>query len=208
MIRIRELPARSPSKPRQTARARELEKQLTRNFARVLVRVRAMLGDGNRRTAESLDHLQDAFVEVLRDAERTGHAERVELGDEEQLVRRVAAIARNNIRDAGRKRRETSFESASMTWNDPSHGADNASSPRSRVSQREQAELLALSLRRLSGEERNIVQLRSLEHLSFVEIARRLKRNEDTVRKAYHRALLVLGRGMSARSTRSSPTAA
>jgi RNA polymerase sigma factor (sigma-70 family) len=123
--------------------------------------------------------------------------EHVEVDDEEQLIRRLAAIARNNIRDAARRRREQGFESLSMTWNDPSAGAGDAASPRTQISRREQAILLANALARVPEADRRVVELRGFEHLSFAEIAQRLGRGEDAVRKQYHRAILVLGRRLS-----------
>lgn len=168
----------------------ELEELLVANFARLLARVRMVLGPRSRRAADSVDHLQEVFVEVLRDSQRFN------IRDEEHLVRHVAAIARNNIRDAARRQREQGFQSVAMSWLDPT-ACDDGTSPQSHIGRREQNALLAHALHNLSGEDRRIVQMRGLEHKRFAEIALVLGRNEDTVRKAYNRALLVLSRKLT-----------
>src|SRR5262245_54583102 len=72
---------------------------------RLLARVRAMLGDVAAPPCDSFDYPQEAWVDFLRGQD--AH----ELADEDALVRRFCAIARNNVRDECRKRRDRTFES-------------------------------------------------------------------------------------------------
>ena len=57
---------------------------------------------------------------------------------------------------------------------------------------REQSALLAEALGRLDEDDREVLVLRHLEGLTFPEVARRLGRTEDSVKKRWPRALVRL----------------
>src|SRR2546427_206956 len=66
------------------------------------------------------------------------------------------------------------------------------SSPSQRVARREQAVVLADMLGRLPEDYREVVILRHLEGLSFPQVARRMGRTLDSVKKLWARALAQL----------------
>jgi RNA polymerase sigma-70 factor (ECF subfamily) len=66
------------------------------------------------------------------------------------------------------------------------------SSPSQRAAAREQAVLLADALERLPDDYREVIILRHLEGLPFAEVARRMDRSTDGVKKLWPRALAGL----------------
>ena len=74
--------------------------------------------------------------------------------------------------------------------------AADHSTPSQRAARREQAVLLADALGRLSADHREVMILRHLEELSFPEVARRMGRSVEAVKKLWARALAQLRRGM------------
>jgi RNA polymerase sigma-70 factor (ECF subfamily) len=66
------------------------------------------------------------------------------------------------------------------------------SSPSQHAVRREQAVLLANALARLRLDHRDVVVLRHLEGLSFAEVAKRMGRSVDAVKKLWARALVQL----------------
>src|SRR5437763_1042090 len=73
------------------------------------------------------------------------------------------------------------------------------SSPSQRAIRREQSVLLAEALARLPEEDRELLILRHLEGLTFPEVARRLGRTIDSVKKRWPRALASLRRFLEER---------
>jgi len=161
---------------------------LERHSDRLLARVRTMLGDSARRVCDSLDYVQEAWVDLLRSPEGR------DAGGEEDLVRRFCAIARNNVRDACRRKREIGFESIGDSRFDAHAVAVDETSAGSRIGRAEFVASLRRAAGQLSPELRHVIEMRALDGMSFVDIARALGRKEDTVRKAYNRALLELSR--------------
>ncbi len=66
------------------------------------------------------------------------------------------------------------------------------SSPSQHAAKREQAVLLANALKRLPEDYREAIILRQLEGLSFPEVAQRMERSLDSVKKLWMRALTRL----------------
>src|SRR5262249_10200226 len=66
------------------------------------------------------------------------------------------------------------------------------STPSQRAVRREQAVLLADALERLPADYREVIVLRHLQELSFAEVAARMDRSEDAVKKLWTRALTKL----------------
>ncbi len=167
--------------------------------ARLVQRVRALLGPRARRAAESLDFAQQAWLELLEHDADAGAA-----SDEEALLRRLCAIARNNARDAARRKGVLRLESVITDGAALASAcapraeellAAEQSSPSLRLARREDHELLEQRLAALEPALRSVFDLRAREGLSFPEIAARLSRREDAVRKAYYRAVQALQRG-------------
>jgi RNA polymerase sigma-70 factor (ECF subfamily) len=69
---------------------------------------------------------------------------------------------------------------------------DRHSSPSQRAAQREQAVLLANALARLPADYREVIVLRHVEGLKFAEVARRMGRTIDSVKKLWTPALAQL----------------
>jgi RNA polymerase sigma factor (sigma-70 family) len=159
----------SSSRTSDAESARLLANQTTS----LLARIRTMLGGSARRACDSVDYLQQAWVDFLQRGEAQKCA-----GDEGDLVRRFCAIARNNVRDACRKRREFAFESVCGPELKEERLVLEQSSMSSRVARSEAMSRLHEATRNLPRELRTIVELRALEGQSFVDIARRLGRRE------------------------------
>lgn len=66
------------------------------------------------------------------------------------------------------------------------------SSPSQQAARREQGVLLAETLERLPGDYREVVILRHLQGLTFPEVAERMGRSQDSVKKLWARALAQL----------------
>lgn len=75
------------------------------------------------------------------------------------------------------------------------------SSPSQQASRREQSVLLAEALGRLPAEQRELLILRHLEGLTFPEVAERMNRTVDVVKKLWPRALAQLRRLLEAESS-------
>jgi hypothetical protein len=70
-----------------------------RHRAVLLERIRLMLGEDARRQADSIDFLQEVFVEVL------AKIDSCDFRDERALLRWMTTVARNDIRDRGYRAR-------------------------------------------------------------------------------------------------------
>ncbi|MFO1050837.1 MAG: sigma-70 family RNA polymerase sigma factor [Planctomycetota bacterium] len=154
----------------------------------LLQRVRLMMGSDARRVADSSDFLQGLFLEMARDFDRRGPM------DEAGFLRWATAIARNNIRDEVRRRRETALDrfASSLDWR-PALGDASSTAPLDRIERREQVELLVEALTRLSEDHQQVIELRHFEGLSFAELGRRMGRSENAVQILHTRALVRLG---------------
>lgn len=122
----------------------------------------------------------------------------------------LRSILRNNVIDAVRRyetalKRATGREISLATeagrrqggMVELPHGLPDGSAIR-----REDADVLAHALDRLSDDHRTVLQLRYWEGLSFVEIGTRLQRSPDAVRKLWYRAVERLQEEMSRESAR------
>ena len=74
--------------------------------------------------------------------------------------------------------------------------ADSIASPSSIAARREQAVLLADALARLPADYREVFILRNLEHVAVDEIAARMGRSPNAVRKLWGRAMIALKQAM------------
>jgi RNA polymerase sigma-70 factor (ECF subfamily) len=159
-----------------------LAKVVERFQARLLARIRLMMGPAARECLESGDVLQDVFAEALRNL-REG-----DLKDERVFLRWVTAVARNHIVDHVRRHRESSLEALSselIAAGEPSIAA--------RLTVEEARQCLVEALEELDPIRQRVVELRALEGWSWQRIAGELGRSEEAVRKLYNRALLELG---------------
>jgi RNA polymerase sigma-70 factor (ECF subfamily) len=170
-----------------------LDKLIVRYQDRVLARIRLMMGPGARRQAESMDLVQGAFVDLLASLPR------LELADENSLLRFIIAVARNNIRDAVRKKRERAFESLSLSVDGR---PANTATPSDDIVQKELVHRVAEVFETLRKEHRTVIELRNLEGLSFQEIGARMARTEAAAFRLHARALVHLGSLLKDRDAR------
>jgi RNA polymerase sigma-70 factor (ECF subfamily) len=133
-----------------------------------------------------MDLLQELFLEVIRDLGS------FEVRSEASFLRWASVIARNNIRDRLRRRRESSLESF-PELNPEERESHLDPSPSTVVSRQEEAEDLRRALKRLPGDYRDVIRLRDFDGLPYRQIARLLGRpSENAVQMLHHRALARL----------------
>jgi RNA polymerase sigma-70 factor (ECF subfamily) len=140
------------------------------------------------------DLVQETFLEAHRDFPRfRGHSELEFLGWLRQILTRNLA---NSVRRFyGTQARDLNLEREltrefDESWRMLDGGlVANQSSPSHQASRREQAVLLANALQQLPADYREAIVLRHLEGLSFPDVARRMGRTEDSVKKLWARAL-------------------
>ena len=153
----------------------------------LLERIRFMMGEDARRAADSVDFVQSVLVEALQTVDDSL------LVDERRLMRWLTAAARNNIRDAVRRRRERALASltGSGSWSveDPAQPP----TPATQVEEGERLVRLAEMIEELTPEQRQVIELREFEQRTFGEIARELGGTDDRVRLVHAKALLRLG---------------
>lgn len=105
------------------------------------------------------------------------------------LVRRFCAAQRRSVRLE--RRLDGELEQTSLSVQ---RLAARESSPSQKASRREQAALVADAVARLPAAYRDVLVLRHMEELTFAEIAGRMGRSEDSVKKLWVRALAALRR--------------
>lgn len=166
-----------------------------REYLRLLARLQ--IGTRLQRKVGASDVVQDALI----DAHRNFAAFRGTT--EAQIVswlRRILAssLARQARRYSRTRCRDLRLEREMEVGLDHSSRALDRglvapqSSPSARAARREQAVLLADALARLPEHYREVIILRHLEGLALAEVARRMDRTVDSVRKIWARALARL----------------
>lgn len=163
------------------------DRLIERHRDRLLGRIRLMMGENARRVAESVDFLQGVMLEVTRDL---GEAD---LRDDAAFLRWATGVARNNIRDAVRRKHERAFASFSATLADPA-AADRG--PATNALRDEDLHRLAEAMEGLDDEYRQVLELRHFEGLRFAEIGQRMGRSDAAAQMLHTRALARLGRSL------------
>jgi RNA polymerase sigma-70 factor (ECF subfamily) len=191
------------------AETREQLIALARNFAEARGRLlecyrpylsllaRVQIGRRMQGKADPDDLVQETFLYAHREFENFRGATEAELA---AWLRRILATSLAMLvrRYAGTKARDLSLElqlSADLDQSSLALGCELASpvsSPSHQASRREQAVLLAEALDRLPEDYREAIVLRHLEQLSFPEVARRMNRSLDSVKKLWVRGLASL----------------
>ncbi len=153
-------------------------------------RIRRMMGAKAREMVESVDLLQELFLEVLRDLER------FEIRSESAFLRWATVIARNNIRDRLRRRRESFIDEAEQVAADPQwQETFEEPSPSQKVSASEEVDGVRRAIARLPEEYQRVIELRDFRGLPYRQIATQLGREtENAVQMLHHRALARLTR--------------
>ena len=168
---------------------------LYRHYLALLARIQ--IGARLQRKVDASDLVQEAFLEAHRDfAAFRGSSEAELVGWLRQIL--ASNLARQVRRYAGAQRRDIRLErELEGELHRSSCVLDRGllttrSSPSRRAARREQAVLLANALAQLPEHYREVIVLRHLEGLTFPEVARRMERTVDSVRKLWARALAQL----------------
>jgi RNA polymerase sigma-70 factor (ECF subfamily) len=168
-----------------------------RAYLTVLARVQ--IGRRLQGKVDAADVVQDAFLGAYRDFDQfRGTTEAEFLGWLRQVL---AFVLANLVRHyQGTQRRDIRLErQLAVELDQSSHALDRGlmaaqSSPSQQAIRREQSVLLAEALARLPDDWRDLLILRHLEGLTFPEVAERLGRTLDSVKKQWPRALAKLRR--------------
>jgi RNA polymerase sigma-70 factor (ECF subfamily) len=158
---------------------------------------RAQIGRRLRGKADASDVMQDAFLGAHQDfGQFRGESERECLAWLRQVL---ASVLANFIRHyQGAKRRDVRLEQQLVVeLEESSQALDRAlvaphGGPHKHAERCEQAVLLTEALNRPTDDDRELLVLRHLEDLTFPEVAKRMGRTLDSVKKRWPRALVRL----------------
>ena len=128
---------------------------------------------------------------VIVGSEFLGTSPTPELQSEKDLLRWLTAIARNRIRDTGRRRRARAFESLSESFSADDIAAVQPSPP-SGIAVHEDALRLVEGLERLKEDYREVIELHDLEGLRLKEVAAKMGRSYDAIKQLHTRAMVEL----------------
>lgn len=167
--------------------------------AYLMLLARVQIGRRLQGKVDAADVVQDAFLSAYRDF---GHFRGATENEFRGWLRQILAyVLANLVRYyQGTQRRDVRLErQLTIELDQSSHALDRGlvaeqSSPSQQAVRREQALLLAEALARLPEAWRDLLVLRHLEGLTFPEVARRLGRTVDSVKKQWPRALASLRR--------------
>jgi RNA polymerase sigma-70 factor (ECF subfamily) len=171
--------------------------ELYRAYLGVLARVQ--IGRRLQGKVDASDLVQEAFLGACRDFPQfRGTTEKEFLGWLRQIL---ASLLANLVRHyQGTQRRDVRLErQLALELDQSSQALDRGlaaphSSPSQQAVRREQSVVLAEALGRLPPEWRELLIHRHLEGLTFPEVARRMGRSVDSVKKLWPRALAGLRR--------------
>jgi RNA polymerase sigma-70 factor, ECF subfamily len=172
---------------------------LERYRAYLVVLARVQIGRRLQGKVDADDVVQEAFLGAYRDFPQfRGATEKEFLAWLRQIL---ASLLANLVRHYhGTQRRDVRLErQLALELEQSSQALDRGlvaaqSSPSEQAVRREQSVLLAEALARLPDDLRDLLILRHLEGLTFPEVARRLGRTVDSVKKQWPRALATLRR--------------
>jgi RNA polymerase sigma-70 factor, ECF subfamily len=177
--------------------ARGLLLELYSNYLRVLSR--ALIGQALQVRLDASDLVQETYLKAHREfAQFLGGGERELVGWLRQiLVRTLANQAKHHRAQARDIRRQESLEVAldrSSLAVQAALASPSMRSPSALAIRREQSVLLANALERLPADYREVFILRNLEQVPVEEVAERMGRSVNAVRKLWTRAMLSLRR--------------
>ncbi len=167
--------------------------------AYLVVLARVQIGRRLQGKVDASDLVQEAFLGACRDFPQFRGSSRPEFLA--WLRQILASLLANLVRHYhGTQRRDVRLERQLAVELDQSSQAldrnlvAGQSSPSQQAIHREQSVLLGEALGRLPAEWRDVLVLRHLEGLTFPEVAQRLGRTVDSVKKQWPRALAGLRR--------------
>ncbi len=159
--------------------------------------VRLRMGRELRSKLESMDLVQDVLVSALRDLGDFTYK------DDGDFLRWLSKIAENRLRDnvdklhAGKRdiRKEVRLDNHGQTTGGRFFavpGPIDATTPSVIMSKKEDLDELAKAMDELKPEYKEIIVLTKIEGLSYKEIAGKLDKSDEAVRKLVSRAMAVL----------------
>jgi RNA polymerase sigma-70 factor (ECF subfamily) len=166
--------------------------ELYRGYLALLARLQ--IGRRLQGKVDAADLVQDTFLEAHRhfalfqgktEAELVSWLRQILVGRLAKLVRRYYGTQRRDVR----LERELAAELEQSSRVLDRGLVSPSSSPSHQAARREQAVLLAGALEQLPEDYREVLILRHLESLSFPEVARRMGRTVESVKKLWARAL-------------------
>lgn len=170
-----------------------------RNYLLLLVRLQ--IGRRLQGKIDGADLVQETFLKAHRDfGQFQGRSESELLGWLRSIL--AATLAMQVRRYVGTQGRDVRLERALAEELDQSSRLLDAgliasgSSPSQAAARREQAVLLADALATLAPDYREVIVLRHLEELTFPEVAERMDRSQDSVKKLWMRGLTQLRRAL------------
>jgi RNA polymerase sigma-70 factor (ECF subfamily) len=169
--------------------------ELYRNYLELLARLQ--IGRRLQSKVDAADVVQETFLDAhAAFAEFRGSTERELVAWLRQVLAcNLASLIRRYF---GTQRRDVHLERQLAADLDQSSQALDrgfvaaTTSPSQQAEQREQAVLLADALGRLPPDYREVIILRQLEGLSFLEVAQHMRRSQESVKKLWVRALIRL----------------
>jgi RNA polymerase sigma-70 factor (ECF subfamily) len=169
--------------------------ELYRNYLRLLARLQA--GRRLRAKADPSDLVQEAFLAAQRNFAQFRGSTEGELVDwlRQILASKLVDLARRYL---GTARRDVRLERQLAADLDDSSRALGAallapqSSPSERAARRERAVLLADAIKSLPEDYGEVIILRHLEGLPLAEVAARMGRSHDSVKKLWVRGIARL----------------
>jgi RNA polymerase sigma-70 factor (ECF subfamily) len=170
-----------------------------RNYLTVLARLQ--IGRRLQGKVDAADLVQETFLQAHRDFgqfrgttadELTAWLRQILAHQTAMCVRRYYATQRRDVR----LERELAVELDQSSRVLDQGLLARSSSPSRQAVRREQAVLLADALERLPEDYREVIVLRHMEDLSFPEVARRMGRTVDSVKKLWPRAMVQLRRAL------------
>jgi RNA polymerase sigma-70 factor (ECF subfamily) len=168
--------------------------ELYRKYLGLLARLQ--IGRRLQGKVDATDLVQDTFLQAHRDfGQFRGTTEEELTGWLRQILAHTVAMC---VRSFGTQRRDIRLErELAVELDQSSRDLDPAllaksSSPSTQAARREQAVLLADALGELTEDYREVIILRHMEGLTFPELARRMGRTVDSVKKLWPRAMVQL----------------
>ncbi len=165
-----------------------------RNYLRFMAR--SLLDEALKTRIEASDLVQETYLKAYKQFEQFSGA------TERELIAWMRQILVHNIRDQAKHHRrhgrdmrlQESLEAMLDRSSTAVHEAlaTSTCSPVEQAAKREQAVLLANALERLPADHQAVFELRNIKHVSFDEIARRMGRSPNAVRKLWARTLEML----------------
>ena len=180
----------------QAALGRLLE--LYRNYLRLLAR--SLIRPPLQVQLDASDLVQETFLKAHREfAQFAGSGEKELVAWLRQIL--VRTLANQAKHHHARRRDQRRHESLDVLLDRSSLAiqqqlADSIASPSAHAVRREQAVLLADALARLPADYREVFILRNLEQVAVDEIAARMGRSPNAVRKLWGRAMVALKQAM------------